>query len=194
MRGRGALEVKPSTNPFFVTTASDFGVKPQNKVDWKGALNPDFAKSAQNPRGQNFSFLYTRESDTIGAKVENPLDSKPRILTKTEFLKQWRETRTKDVAPNAMVPFGTTVEKVKPNVERILSKWHQGTKTEDPRFTTTGNQIGFKAPTVATYVAERAGRPQGFSNSFQGIKPQNSGLNCGISKSTVHPSLDPQFA
>lgn len=48
-------------------------------------------------------------------------------------------------------------------------------------------------PTAATFVAERAQRPQGFSKSFNGVKPQNSGLNTGITRSTVHPALDPQF-
>jgi hypothetical protein len=193
IRGRGTLEVKPSTNPFFVTTASDFGTKPENHVDWDAAVNPTFAQGMSLKRPENFSFLYTRESDNIGGKVKNPLDEKPRVLTKTEFLKKWREKRTKDLNPEDTKTLAEE-PKVKPNVERILSVWKQGTKDEDPRYTTTNNTIGFKAPTIATYVAERAGRPQGFSNSFQGIKPQNSGLNCGLTRSTVHPSLDPQFA
>jgi|MDTB01.2.fsa_nt_gb hypothetical protein len=192
MRGRGSLEVKPSNNPFFVRTSGDFGVTPEEHVEWKAALNPDFAASLKMKKSENFSFLYTRESDNIGAKVDNPLDSKPRVLTKTEFLKKWRAERTKDLDPSSSAGGGD--EKTKPNVERILSVWKQGTKDEDPRFQTTNNTYGFKAPTEATYVAERAGRPQGFSNSFQGIKPQNSGLNVGITKSNVHPSLDPQFA
>ena len=192
MRGRGSLEVKPSNNPFFVRTSGDFGVQPEEKVEWKAALNPDFAASFKMKRPENFSFLYTRESDSIGGKVANPLDSKPRVLTKTEFLKKWRAERTKDLNPDELKQ--DTEEKVKPDVDRILASWKQGTKEEDPRFQTTSNAYGFKAPTAATFVAERAGRPQGFSNSFQGIKPQNSGLNVGITKSNVHPSLDPQFA
>jgi len=194
-RGRGALEVKPSSNPFFVRTSGDFGVEPEEKKTWSGALNPDFAKSKKVKRSENFSFLYTRESDSIGGRVNNPLDEKPRVLTKTEFLKKWRETRGSQATQGLNNELDDQQEeKEKPNVERILTVWKQGTKDEDPRYTTTNNTFGFKAPTVATYVAERAGRPQGFSNSFQGIKPQNSGLNCGLSKSTVHPSLDPQFA
>ena len=192
MRGRGALEVKPSNNPFFVRTSSDFGVEPENHVEWKASLNPDFATSLKAKRSQNFSFLYTRESDAIGAKVENPLDSKPRVLTKTEFLKKWRAERTKDINLDEIV--SNDDKKEKADVDRILASWKQGTKVEDPRFQTTNNSYGFKAPTAATFVSERAGRPQDFSKSFQGIKPQNSGLNCGLTKSNVHPSLDPQFA
>ena len=47
---------------------------------------------------------------------------------------------------------------------------------------------------VATYVSERFGVGQDFSRSFNGIKPTSGGLNCGITKSTVHDSLNPQFA
>ena len=72
MRGRGSLEVKPSNNPFFVRTSGDFGVTPEEHVEWKAALNPDFAASLKMKRSENFSFLYTRESDNIGAKVDNP--------------------------------------------------------------------------------------------------------------------------
>jgi len=89
---------------------------------------------------------------------------------------------------------GYKVKRTQPEIDYMLDSWKQGTKAEDPRYTTTNNTFGFKAPTIATFVADRRGRPQGFSNSFQGIKPQNSGLNVGITRSTVHPSLDPQFA
>jgi hypothetical protein len=194
MRGRGLLEVKASNNPFMVKTSSDFGIVPEDHVAWKASLNPDFAASLKAKRPENFSFLYTRESDSIGAKVDNPLDSKPRVLTKTEFLKKWRAERTKDINLDELRSAEEEKEKEKPDVDRILNSWKQGTHEEDPRFQTTNNAYGFKAPTAATFVSERAGRPQGFSNSFQGIKPQNSGLNCGLTKSNVHPSLDPQFA
>ena len=96
MRGRGSLEVNPltihSSSAHLGTSAS-----PEEHVEWKAALNPDFAASLKMKRSENFSFLYTRESDNIGAKVDNPLDSKPRVLTKTEFLKKWRAERTKDL-------------------------------------------------------------------------------------------------
>lgn len=35
---------------------------------------------------------------------------------------------------------------------------------------------------------------QGFSKSFQNMKNENTGLNTAITRSTVHKSLDPQFA
>ena len=198
-RGRGALEIKPSTNPFFVRTSNDFGIVPDEQVQWSGAVNPNFAKSTTVERPENFSFLYTRESDNIGGKVANPLDTKPRVLTKTEFLKSWRDRQVQrpDVGAHTIelkADDGYKKKKSAEEVTYLLNGWKQGTHGEDPRYTTTNNTYGFKAPTVATFVADRRGRPQGFSKSFQGIKPQSSGLNVGITRSNVHPSLDPQFA
>ena len=56
------------------------------------------------------------------------------------------------------------------------------------------SKIGKKAPTIATFVSERSIRPQGFSKSFQNVNPKNSSLNTSMTKSNVHPNLDPQFA
>ena len=194
-RGRGALEVKPSNNPFFVSSGSEFGIdikKRDAKVEWSGKANPNYAMSAKMKlnKAENFSFLYTRESDSIGGRVAKPVIDRPKMLTKTEFLKKWREKRVPDeVEQEELLPEPTPV-----NVDKVLQSWKQGTKYEDPRYTTTNNDIGRKAPTVATFVSERHSIPQGFSAGFNGVKPQNSGLNTGLSRSTVHPSLDPQFA
>ena len=197
-RGRGALEVKPSNSPFFVSAASDHGldVKRLNRVEWAGAVNPDYAKSAKlgaaSGKTESFAFLYTRESDTIGGRVPKPVIDRPKMLTKTEFLKKWREKRVPADGGEVLDELLPEPEPV--NVDRVLAVWKQGTKGEDPRYTTTNNEIGKKAPTPATFVAERFSIPQGFSAGFNGVKPQNSGLNCGLTRSNVHPSLDPQFA
>ena len=195
VRGRGCLEIKPSDSPFFVTTNSDIGVNPTNKIAWAHAINPDFKKSSEQAKQETFAFLYTRESDRIGGMIAKPtFDHRPRLLTKTEFLKKWRENISSEDGENGSNISESSPERLKPDVEKILRSFKQGTKYEDPRYTTSSNEFGKKAPTVATYVSERANRPQGFSKSFNNIKPQNSGLSTGLSKSTVHPSLDPQFA
>jgi len=198
-RGRGLLEIKPSNSPFFVSAASDHGldVKRLSRVEWAGATVNDFAKSARmeasKGKQESFSFLYTRESDTIGGRVAKPVIDRPKMLTKTEFLKKWREKRVPtESAEGGLEDLSSEPEPI--NVDRVLTVWKQGTKNEDPRYTTTNNEIGKKPPTAATFVSERFSIPQGFSAGFNGVKPQNSGLNCGLTRSNVHPSLDPQFA
>jgi hypothetical protein len=37
-------------------------------------------------------------------------------------------------------------------------------------------------------------RQQGFSKSFNNVKPKNTSLTTSLTKSNVHKTLDPQFA
>jgi len=194
---RGLL--KPSTNPFFQTTASDIGVRPEQRIEWTGKADPAMKCAAVSERKDTFGFLYSRESDRIGGLVPKPAveSGHQAPLTKTEFLKKRREllrTIGPDEFDMELLKVTKKEEIVKPNVEEVLKVFNQGSKVEDPRYTSSNNEYGKKAPTVATFVAERAARKQGFSKSFNGVKPQSTGLNTGLTKSNVHPKLDPQFA
>jgi|LauGreSBDMM110SN_4_FD.fasta_scaffold174101_1 hypothetical protein len=196
VRGRGTLTVKPSPNPFFQTVASDIGVEPAKNIAWKGNADPAMKRSNTTLQ-DNFSFLYTRESDKIGSMVNKPVMSGHKILSRTEFLKQRREKlRQEELTEDdiSLLLLNQQEEIIKPDVPRILEVFKQGTKDEDPRYTTTNNEYGKKKPTIATFVADRASIPQGFSSSFNNVKPKNSGLNTGLSRSNVHSKLDPQFA
>ena len=198
VRGRGTLEVKPSANPFFQTTSSDIGVDPKNNIKWQGNADPAMKRSDTDNNTDSFSFLYTRESDRIGFYGKKAPQTHAKILTKTEFLRQRRAQLRQDGLNDRDLELLAATQQIeieKPPVEQTLSVWKQPTKYEDPRYPTTSNQYGFKAPTVATFVSERASVPQGFSNSFQGARSSgNSGLTTGITKSTVHDKLTIQFA
>ena len=104
IRGRGTLVVKPSNNPFFQSTQADIGYFAQEKQQWKSPLTEldyENAGNVMSENGQtaeekekaafdkgNFSFLYARTSDSIGAKVMNA-DSSQRLhpKSKAEFLR-----------------------------------------------------------------------------------------------------------
>lgn len=194
-RGRGLLEVQKSTNPFFQTTNGEYGVNIAQQLASKDKINLipgdrsqiDVDKKYAN-KDEDFSFLYQRTSDKIGSTVPK---GAPReyTITKAALAKRRRETIK---MLETIIPQDGRSEKVIPtneDVERTLRSWKQGTKWEDPRYITANNQIGFKAPTIATFVSDRKGTAQEFSRSFNGVKPSSSGLNTGLSKSTVHPSL-----
>lgn len=192
-RGRGCLEVNESPNPFFQKTSADYGARPQDAIKWSvDGKPPPFHHSKHKVDG-NFSFLYSRESDRIGSKVAKPPMKEVKLLTKTEFLKKKREEVEQEVE---VVDEDDIQEetKEKPSAEDILRAYNHAPKYEDPRYTTSTSDYGKKAPSVATIVVDRLGRPQGFSNSFLNIKPMNTSLTTAITKSTVHASLDPQFA
>lgn len=201
-RGRGTLEVHRSRNPFFQTTyGMDIGIKPDEKIPWDASRaeyepEPEPSLDGEEQMGSpapspgksekpDFSFLYARSSDVIGAKVktaEGPMAALMERPTGALSVKNKHLRRAEE---------NTSPVKVQPNVERILSSYNHEPKPEDPRYTTSSNDYGKQKPSEATYVADRLGRPQGFSKSFNGVKPMNSSLNTGMSKSKVHPALNP---
>ena len=202
-RGRGCLEVNPSQNPFFQTTSSEIGAKIANP---NLGLEQDQAEDLEQKEGYqlasdsgmtetekvkkpeeefDFSFLYQRASDVIGAKQQ----LKPNKMAASM---EHHVVRPKRVSPKDFVSTQTN-NQVPSDINTVINSYKHEPKMEDPRYTTAANEFGLKRPTQATYVAERLSRPQGFSNGFNGVKPKNSSLNTTLSKSTVHKQLDPQF-
>ena len=144
---------------------------------------------------EDFSFLYGRTSDKYGSTVPKPERVREYTISKAELAKRRRDTiRLLDTLVPDNKKSDTFEAMSQEEVERLLKSWKQGTKSEDPRYTTANNQIGFKPPTVATFVSERFGVGQEFTKSFNNVKPSNSGMNTGLTRSSVHPILDPQFA
>jgi len=142
LRGRGTLEIKPSKNPFFQTTTADIGLNPEEKVDWKYDLNPSLVMSSQGHVGgkkeDNFSFLYSRESDTIGSKVKKPDLMLPRMATRTEFLKHRREELgSREEVKEILAEFKQTQTVTKLTADEILKSYKHQPKYEDPRYTLT---------------------------------------------------------
>lgn len=135
-RGRGCLEINPSENPFFQPTNAEMGKKPGEVVQWKvqGKV-PPFHPSTHSVDG-NFPFLYTRESDRIGAKVSKPVVKETRLLTKTEFLKKKREEFAASVALSEEQSVNHD-SPMKRTAEDILAVFKHTPKAEDPRFSTS---------------------------------------------------------
>ena len=137
LRGRGLLEIKPSPNRFFQSTTSEIGADPTESIQWKvDGKVPPFQAGKHNVDG-NFSFLYSRESDKIGAKVAKPVMKDTKLLTKTEFLKKKRE---EFAASTDYSQADDREEKTSPSkrtAEDILAVYKHVPKYEDPRYTTS---------------------------------------------------------
>lgn len=83
-RGRGVLEIKPSTNPFFQSSNQEYGASPQLEVNWKHDVNPSLLQTAVDAtKKEDFSFLYTRTSDCIGSRIGKSELFLPQQPTKT---------------------------------------------------------------------------------------------------------------
>jgi hypothetical protein len=134
MRGRGCLEINPSPNPFFQTTSSDIGVNTNKHIDWRVSGRAPPVQQRTRIVDGNFAFLYTRESDEIGGKVNKPQMDRPKLLTTTEFMKKKREAQLAagNVATVEEVMTHTTREKA----EALLNAYEHDAKYEDPRYVT----------------------------------------------------------
>jgi hypothetical protein len=172
-----------------------YGYKPTAARSWKHPEPEPPARVAINTNDGNFAFLYTRESDRIGSEVAKPTNSiqheeKSKAMLLREKRDKLRETQSR--MPPPLTEHEVTSMKAAETTRALNSFKHEPT-SQDPRYTTETNAFGFKPPTRATFVSERAFRTQAFSNSFNNVKPMQTGLNTSLTKSAVHPKLDPQF-
>lgn len=93
---------------------------------------------APSSASQPFLFLYTRESEKIGAMVPgNGLSSK---IQTSSTLARRRAERNAVIEAEFKQMSNLKPEKI--TAAQILSCYHQGTKIEDPRFTTSSNEYG----------------------------------------------------
>jgi hypothetical protein len=180
-RGRGILEVRKSDNPFYETTSSSIGLNininelQDTKAMSTKLMNDPVSHPAGNPQ---FSFLYTRTSDIYGV---DPLKIDSSFNYDTSAFKQTFENEHNNKSKHTS------------NAKAALQLLKHEPIKQNPLYATSASEIGKKPPTEATFVAERLHRSQAFSKSFQHMKPKSSSLNTGLTKSTIHPSLDPQF-
>lgn len=137
LRGRGTLEIKPNSNPFLQPVSGDYGIRPNEQIEWKvGGKAPLPAPSTHKVDG-NFSFLYSRESDKIGGRLAKPHISQPRVLTKTEFLKKKREEMEAMMMTSEFEreePVRT--EAPRRSAEDMCKLYNHKPREEDPRYTT----------------------------------------------------------
>ena len=132
-RGRGCLEIKPSDNAFYQTTTGEIGLKP-NIIPGTSSFRRPYTDtipedstelSTTGAASGNFSFLYTRESDKIGSMVrKDGMQMTKTLPRKPSFGTRFLEAGATQVPP-------------KPSAEELLSYYRQGTKQEDPRYTTS---------------------------------------------------------
>lgn len=170
---------------------------------------------------QQFGFLYSKESDKIGAMVSKEGVNQRPMAPSAAACARRRTLRISQMTADSEPGL------VEPTANHILTTCYQhGAKVENPRFATTSNEYGkstpsgvrksenvirlkrcrFKkeislpncytgkqAPTIATIVPERFIRPQTFSKSFSSTTARNTSLTTCMTKSNVHSNLDPHF-
>mmetsp|Transcript_10248 Transcript_10248/g.13362 ORF Transcript_10248/g.13362 Transcript_10248/m.13362 type:complete len:215 (-) Transcript_10248:246-890(-) len=209
-RGRGTLEVRESANPFFVTNSSNYGLSADKfyskQFDAPAVHRPHVDKQNADDQKPDFSFLYQKESERIGAKINHSDSKLSQALLMKESLGETAKFRSRGVNKNqpdfseehkAIIEADSQLSrpgrKNRDEVEQHLAKYNHQARPQNPLYTTANNQYGLKEPTAATFTAERQSKIQKFSTGFNGMVYRDQGLNTSIIKSRVHKKMDPQF-
>jgi hypothetical protein len=139
LRGRGCLEVRPCDNPFFQPVSTDLGKTSKDVPDWKVEGHVPIFNSCTQHQAENFQFLYTRESDSIGSRVKKP--EIKGMLSRAEFLKQRREKMLKEVSEEQNQQqsslFDSKTGRLTVVAENVLKIYKHEPKYEDPRYITS---------------------------------------------------------
>lgn len=136
-RGRGCLEIRPTTSAFYRTSTSEIGDELMRGDD-STVSHEKIDCQTTSAATQSFTFLYTRESDKIGSKVRN--DALDKNLHSSTIAIKRRQNRARMLVNEAeMFEINKSVDI---SADQVLASYKQGTKIEDPRFTTTANEYG----------------------------------------------------
>lgn len=177
-----------ANNPFMITSNQDYGIhmddlKNSELVKYLEHAGKDnnFKDDEKKP---NLSFLYTRESDQIGAEVEIKTSSLAKAFDKG---KRREKSRFEGPMGQSQGEINSTY------VAEALYNYKHEPKSENPLYRTTSNDIGTKKPSIETFTDTKYSRSQNFSKSFNRIIFQDQGLNTSLTRSNVHERLDSHF-
>jgi len=197
-RGRGAMEIKPSSNPFFQTTNSRIGMVVPVRQNWETSQ----VKSCQLP-GSNveresissnqsaFSFSHKTSGAAIGQGIghsDSALSTTFRKGPSKGMIASEKGRSITAIQANRSVSEVPVASKAD-----LINSYKHEVKAEHPIYATNANTIGSRKPDEANYTTDRAFVSQKFSNSFNAIKYRDQGLNTAVARSNVHDSLNPSW-
>ena len=149
---RGRYPRQPSTSEFYSSTSNEMSNSSSRLAD---GMN-DFATPSNDSvsgtlANQSFSFLYRRESDKIGA-----MHTQERRNTSSQLASDQARRRAKTSAMVAQFNEDSMRESLKAPVSdnQMLSTYSHGSKTQDPRFTTSSNEYGEDLNTQASDLSQ----------------------------------------
>jgi len=153
-------------------------------------LRQTTSSTKSTTKKHDLSFLYSRESDSIGRGI-SPSDSKlAHVLSQAESPCETARRKSIRVVVAAPGGGGDTTTSSSSSRPSLFDSYEHKPKVQHPVYTTTANEFGSKKPTVATCSGVRLSRSQTFSNSFNKTMFKNEGLNTSVTRSNVHEKLD----
>ena len=190
-RGRGTLTVRRSDNPFFQPSSHMVGEDFSKEITYNAPTVERETRPKKLEQDYDFGFLYKRASEDIGKGIEASDSRLSAAMAQGDTLRDIAKMKTGgcEAAPHPEND-GPPALSATGRAEKILEGYDHNPRNEHSMYQTTNNQYGIQRPTVATFTADRQARSQAFSNSFNGIKFRDQGLNTSLVRSTVHNSLD----
>lgn len=190
-RGRGTLTVRRSDNPFFQPSSHMVGEDFSKEVTYNAPTVERETRPKKPMDDYDFGFLYKRASEDIGKGIDGSDSRLSAAMAQGDTLRDIAKMKTGgcEAAPHPDLD-GLERLSATGRAEKILEGYDHQPRPEHSMYQTTNNQYGIQRPTVATFTADRLARSQAFSNSFNGIKFRDQGLNTSLVRSTVHNSLD----
>ena len=129
---------QPSNSEFYSSSSNEISDSSFRLADGVNDLAaPSNDTISGTSASQSFSFLYRRESDKIGA-----MHTQERRNTSSQLASDQARRRAKTSAMVAQFNEESMRESVKAPESQMLMTYSHGSKTQDPRFTTSSNEYG----------------------------------------------------
>ncbi|KAG7397747.1 hypothetical protein PHYBOEH_000286 [Phytophthora boehmeriae] len=192
-RGSSIHHTRRTNNPFMTTSSGIVGIDLQEKVTFDAPQLRDNNQVGKPPRSANTltEFMYQTTSGGLGEGVRD--HERLRLSQRMDKLNLHKEIeasglitiRPVDVA--APEDYSLRPEEIMP--KSIDIKAITEARGEHPMYATTNRDIGAEKAQLKVEV-ERQGRPNTFTNSFNGFRYRDFGLNTAVSKSRICDQLD----
>lgn len=201
MASRGTTHpVRRSTNPFMSTTSSYIGLDVDRRTSTTTYVAPEVDYSMGTPQTTLqtkgvVDLMYQTSGHVIGEGVERGTSRLSAQMDQRMVQTQVRaQTQKAQIQPLRCVAPEATL--LGPEAFGLLGKpvdLHSlsAARKEHPMYTTSTREVGqVKAEMANIDTGPRLGIPNHFTNSFNGLRYRDFGLNTAVTKSRVCDLLD----
>ena len=174
-----------NSNPFYATTKNiaELALEARKKVA--------AGQKAPQPPEKVANYHYSTVSSSYGTQIGNSKNfisqaMDPMRTRNPRNNPQLRNTMPKPL-PSEMPPTNGPNENNQNMDERVAraNAWKFRAPKENPMYTTSAHEIGFKAPAAHEFPDKKFPVQNEFSSTFNGLQNRDQGLNCSVTKNRI---------
>lgn len=193
-RGTTIHHTRRSSNPFMTTSSGIVGINLLEPVAFEAPrLSSDNRQSATQSSNINMlkDFMYQTTSQAMGEGVRT--SERSRLSQRMDKFTLQKEVSEKSLvkvkAVDVVSPheYALSPEDVLPPL--VDTRSISSARPEHPLYATSTREIGVEKSQVKVDV-DRVARPNTFTNSFNGFRYRDFGLNTAITKSRISDQLE----